>query len=170
MLGLKSIHVSKRGPMKQSGPWSGVWSPDAYVFTLVVANPGISKFRIFSSTWTWRPKKERNNDINQVVLYLKSKFGAPSLRGDELLCLHGHDWYTRRPTQTQTMTIPGCQNWPRVQIRSSHETPISYSLPPLLNVALLHFIIFTQKYAIEFRWILQLGVERQNLDYQFTVQ
>ena len=153
MLGLKLIHVSKRGTMKQSGPWSGVWSPHAHVFTLVVENPGISKFRIFSSTWTWRPKKERNSDLDQVVLYqIWSKFGDPSWRGDELLCVHGHDWYTHRPTQTQSMTIPGRKNWPRVQIRSSHDTPISYSLPPLLNVALLHFIIFTQKYDIKFRY------------------
>ena len=52
------------------------------------------------------------SDLNFVIL---------TWTADELSCRQESDWYThtdtRTGTQMQAMTIPECQNWPRVKIK-----------------------------------------------------
>ena len=47
------------------------------------------KIWLLSQIWPWRSRSivpQNNRDLNQVILHLWSKFGDPSLKGDELWC------------------------------------------------------------------------------------
>ena len=66
------------------------------------------------------PKKKNNRDLNQGLLHLWSKFGDPSLNGAQSHRADKQviDAQTDTHTQTQAMTIPKGQNWPRVKKKS----------------------------------------------------
>ena len=84
---------------------------------------------LFKEDWfcPWRSSSiapQNNRDLNQGLLHLWSKFGYPSLNGSQVIA-RTSKWLTHRlthsymdthtHTQTQVMTIPEGQNWPRVK-------------------------------------------------------
>ena len=56
-------------------------------------------------------------DLNQDVLHLWSKFGDPTLN-ERWVIVRASSWltHTHTDTQTQPMTIPEGQNWPRIKM------------------------------------------------------
>ena len=79
------------------------------------------KIRISNYIWPWRSRSinpKNNRNLNQGDLHLWSKFGNPSLNerwvivrtSSWLIHTHGHT-----DPQTQAMTIPEGQSWPRVK-------------------------------------------------------
>ena len=78
------------------------------------------KIWLSSQIWPWRSRSiipKNNRDPNQGVLHLWSKFGDPSLNGRWVI-VRTSSWliHTHTDPQTQAMTIPEGQNWPRVKI------------------------------------------------------
>ena len=81
------------------------------------------KIWLSSSILPWRSRSiipKNNRDLNQGVLHLWSKFADPSLN-ERWVIVRTSSWLTHTDTdpQTQPMTIPEGQNWPRVKTLSS---------------------------------------------------
>ena len=90
------------------------------------------KIRLSSWIWPWRSRSitpKNNRLLNQGVLHLWSKFGDSSFKGwwaivrTSKWLIHTHG--TQTDTQTQAMTIPEAQNWPRVKINCQPQGHLS---------------------------------------------
>ena len=85
------------------------------------------QFQVWSQIWPWRSQltaPKNNRDLNQGVLLLWTKFGDPSLNRWRVI-VRTSKWLIHTHTQTQAMTIPGGQNWPRVKKKPHWCSPIN---------------------------------------------
>ena len=86
-------------------------------------------------------------DLNQGLLHLWSKFGDPSLNESQVIAQRSK-WLTHGHTQTQAMTIPKDQNWPRVKMGNKvFRLEFSHDICLFLCIAICHHILPNVKKA-----------------------
>ena len=108
---------SKFGDSSLNGWWVMVWTSSKWGKTF--------KLNLTLKIKVDHPQKQKGP--NQGVLHLWSKFGDPSLNGRWVI-VRTSSWliHTHADPQTQAMTIPEGQNWPRVIKSYMSWTPSYY--------------------------------------------